>query len=70
MAREPKPKFKIGDTVRIIGLRRCGVVDYIGQYDEHLGDRRYKVRDNYGLRKNWNGKSLKRGSCRTKKRKG
>jgi hypothetical protein len=39
----PKPKFKHGDKVVVEGLPGYTDVWAIGDYDEHLGDRRYVV---------------------------
>ena len=56
--REPRAKFRIGDHVKIDGTDLHGRVSFVGSYDEHLGDRRYKVEDQHGGRKNWNGRGL------------
>ena len=56
------PKFKIGERVKIMDGGKVidsGVVSFVGQYDDYLGEYRYKVQTATG-RKNWNESSLAR----------
>lgn len=62
----PKPKFKIGQEVRISDIGRVGVVSHVGEFDSHLGQYRYKVRDSDGDRKTWNENSLTKVKVVTK----
>lgn len=52
-----KPKFKVGDRVRIHG-ESPGVVSYVGEYDSYIGQYRYKVQEPGGTRLTWNENSL------------
>lgn len=52
------PRFSLGDKVVITDLNRSGVISFVGQYDDHIGQYRYKVSDEVGQRKTWNENSL------------
>lgn len=59
----PDPKFRLGDIVsRDIGnpvyRRQRGEVSFIGDYDDYLGQYRYKVLDDNGSRTFWNENSM------------
>jgi hypothetical protein len=61
----PKPKFKHGDKVVVEGLPGYTDVWAIGDYDEHLGDRRYVViNPKTRHRLNTNEKGMKKASER------
>lgn len=55
---EPKPKYRLGDRVRVTGTKYAGKVVWIFPYDDYLGDHRYKIEDATGTRVTFNGKSL------------
>ena len=54
----PVPRFKLGDPVMISGTDLYGEVSFVTGYDDHLGQYRYKVVDQYNDRKTWNENSL------------
>lgn len=51
-------KFKLGDVVSDVDGSRRGVVSFIGAYDDHLGQHRYKVKEEGGKRHYWNESSM------------
>ena len=53
-AREPEPRFRLGDQVRDVDGSRQGTVSFVGQYDELIGGYRYRVLEADGTRKFWN----------------
>ena len=60
VVRTKKPRFKLGDKVRVVGAPVAGVISYVGSYDPELNQYRYKVLEKGGRRLNWNEKSLRR----------
>jgi hypothetical protein len=53
-AREPKPKFKKGDRVKETGYNATGEIWSVGNYDDHVGSRRYHFMFDDGKRtKRW-----------------
>ena len=58
----PEPKFKVGDQVKTYSPKFTEVWS-VGQYDEHLGDRRYQIIDPDTRAKLWmNEKNIKQAS--------
>ncbi len=57
---DPKPKFKIGNRVRVTDTSVVGTVTFIGSYDAYIGQYRYKIKDDdaRGGQKYWNEDSL------------
>jgi hypothetical protein len=54
----PKPEFKLGDKVNIMGTGWNGTISFIGEYDNYVGSYRYKVLETNGTRKWWHGSAL------------
>ena len=54
-----EPKFKVGDKVYVTGLARdVWTVTKVHEWDDHLGDRRYKCQAPWGTMGTWNESSL------------
>jgi hypothetical protein len=67
---DPKPKFRLGDKVlSTLNPKMLGEVSFIADYDEWLGQYRYKVLEPNGTRHHWNEGNMKKISEREYARK-
>lgn len=62
--RVPAPRFKLGEKVRISGLKSVGKISFNSGFDDHLGQWRYKIAFANGSRLTFNENSIRRKSAR------